>query len=163
MTKRWLFIICCTLIVVLLFLYVRLGYVYPKFIRVDRISLTNLHLQSPISFDINGELILKNPNPIRMGLRNIDFDVFINDHKITHIHQDTETKIPAMSEFSLLVNIPVTFKDNEFFSNIGSILINGITDSKLNIRFEGYLTVTGWGLEKKSLINYTYRYGSNSE
>ena len=93
-----------------------------------------------------------------MELRELDFDVFVNEKKATHVHQVREIKIPAMSEFSIPVSFPVTFQDNDFFSDIGSILISGISGNALKIRLEGYILVKAWGLEKKNDFVYSYDY-----
>lgn len=161
MRKSWIFIICCILLVSLLYLYISMGYVYPKLIRVDNFNIKNVRLSPPVSFDVESSLVLKNPNPISMELKNLDFDVFINDKKATHIAQSKETKIPAMSEFSVPIAFPVTFIDNAFFSDIGSVLISGITGNKLKIKFKGTLIVKAWGFEKENEFEYTYDYAIN--
>ena len=123
---------------------------------LDNFNIKNIRLSPPVSFDVESSLVLKNPNPISMELKNLDFDVFINDKKATHIAQSKETKIPAMSEFSVPIAFPVTFIDNAFFSDIGSVLISGITGNKLKIKFKGTLLVKAWGFEKENEFEYTY-------
>jgi len=162
MKKRWIFILCCILLILLVFLYVRMGYVYPKVIRVDRLELENLHITAPLSFDIDADLVIKNPNTLSMKIKSIECDVFIDSLKATHLYQIREASIPAFSEFILPVKAPVVFQDNEVIRNLGSLLIKGITGDKLKIRLKGKATVSAWGFEKENAFDITYDYGLNS-
>lgn len=162
MNKRWIFILCCGLLIALLALYISMGYVFPKVIRVDRLKIENLHLSNPVSLDIQADLILKNPNPISMTIKSIECDVFIDSLKGTHISQVREAKIQAFSEFTLPVTAPIVFRDNPIFNNIGTFLIKSISGDQLKIRLKGKVNVSAWGFDKVNSFDITYNYSTGN-
>lgn len=99
---------------------------------------------------LKANAIFYNPNKIRMKLRKIRVDVFVNGKKTAEIDQELKTVIPAQSEFSVPLEVKLAMKELGLMDTIFGML----GGKKLEVRYEGSLRLTYHGLPIRVPINY---------
>ena len=70
-------------------------------------SIENIQLSKVENGVVNmsAEVILNNPNSVKVKLRSIDIDLFLQDKKVAIIQEKYSLKIEPLSDFSLPVDI----------------------------------------------------------
>lgn len=100
---------------------------------------------------LRAKAVFYNPNNIRMKLRKIKVDVFVNGKKAAEIDQDFKTVIPARSEFSIPLEVKLAMKELSVFDTVFGM----IGGKKLDVRYEGSLRLIYHGIPVKVPVNYT--------
>ncbi len=109
----------------------------PTFKKVENIKFNSLSIKKPYSVKLNADAVFNNPNAIGAQIKAMDFDVFINGKKTTHIKQDVSTKMPAKSDFTLPIICSVPLK--EIFQELK--LKDLLKAKNIDYRVTGHLTI----------------------
>jgi len=106
--------------------------------------------------DSTGEQILRtdaifyNPNNVRMKLKEINVEVFVNGKKTAHADQKFNSLIKAKSEFTVPLEIKLSLKEMGLLDTILSFL----GGKKYEIQFKGHLRIRVHGLSFKVPVDY---------
>lgn len=104
----------------------------------------------------NGDQILKadaifyNPNNVRMKLKEINIEVFVNGKKAAHTDQKFNSLIKAKSEFTVPLEIKLSLKELGLLDTILSFL----GGKKYEIQFKGQLRIKVHGLTFKVPVDH---------
>lgn len=109
----------------------------PIFKKIENISFNSLTLKKPYSVKLNADAVFNNPNALGAQIKAMDFDVYINGDKTTHIKQEVSAKMPAKSDFSLPIVCSVPLKD--VFQELK--LKDLFNAKKITYRMTGHLTI----------------------
>ena len=60
---------------------------------------------------LKAQAIFYNPNNMKMKLKRINVDVYVNEKKVAHINQELKTLIPAKSEFTIPLEVKLAMKE----------------------------------------------------
>jgi LEA14-like dessication related protein len=99
---------------------------------------------------LKAEAVFYNPNKIRMKLRKIKVDVFINGKRTAEIDQDFRTVIPAQDEFSVPLEVKLAMKELGFLDTV----LGMIGGKKMEIRYVGSLKLTYHGVPVRVPVDY---------
>ncbi len=127
--------------VVLVLLFIVTGCTLPK----DEIVLRQI---KDVVVDAASEPTLKanavfyNPNNVRMRLKKINVEVFVDGKKVAHVNQDLKTIIPARDEFSIPLEVKLAMKELGFMDTLFGI----IGGKKFKVEYKGVLKLTYHGL-----------------
>ena len=133
----------------LLLLLLLVGSCRPK----EDIVLRNIR---DIVVDVNTEPVLKaqailyNPNNIRIKLRKIAIDVYVNGKKSGRVDQEPKMVIPAEAEFTIPLEVKLNMKELGLLDTIFGI----IGGKKLKVEYKGSISVTYKGLPIRIPVNY---------
>lgn len=100
---------------------------------------------------LKANAIFYNPNNIRMKLKKIKVDVFINGKKTAEIDQEFKTLIPARSEFTIPLEVKLAMKELSLFDTVFGML----GGKKLQVRYEGSLKLNYHGIPINVPVDYT--------
>jgi len=122
----------------------------PTFKKLENVKFNSFSIKKPYSVKLNADAIFNNPNVVGANVTAMDFDVFVNGIKSTHIKQEVATKIKAQSDFTLPVicTVPLTDIFQDF--KIADLL----KSQEIKYRMEGYLTVEIAGVPIKVPLEY---------
>lgn len=87
---------------------------------------------------LKANAVLYNPNNIRMTLRKIDMEVFVDGKQAAIIDQKLKTKVPAKAEFTVPLEVKLNLKELGFFDTVLAVL----GGKKLKIRYKGSIRFT---------------------
>jgi LEA14-like dessication related protein len=88
----------------------------PVFKSLKNVKFNGFSIVKPYSVTLNADVIYFNPNSLSADITEMDFDVFINEKKATHITQELRAKMPAKSDF--ILPIKVTIPLQEIFEDV---------------------------------------------
>ncbi len=87
---------------------------------------------------LRANAVLYNPNKLKMTLRKIDMEVFVDGKKAALINQKLKTKIPAEAEFTVPLEVKLNLKELGFFDTVLAVL----GGKKMKIRYTGSIRLT---------------------
>lgn len=99
---------------------------------------------------LKAQVLLYNPNNVRMKLRKIKIDVYINGKKTGEVDQDFNMKIPAAQEFTVPLEVKLAMKD---FGVLDTVL-GMISGKKLDVHYKGALKINYKGLPIRVPVDY---------
>lgn len=99
---------------------------------------------------LRANAIFYNPNKMKMRLRNIKVDVFINDKKSAVIDQRLKTSIPAQAEFSVPLEVKLAIRELGFLDTI----LGMIGGKRMAIHYKGSLGMSYNGVPIKVPVDY---------
>ena len=99
---------------------------------------------------LKAKAVFYNPNNMRMKLKKIKVDVFVNGKKMAEIDQDFKLVIPARSEFSIPLDVKLAMKELGFFDTIFGMM----GGKKMEVRYEGSLKLTYHGIPINVPVDY---------
>ncbi len=99
---------------------------------------------------LKANAVLFNPNKIRMTLRAIEMDVFVDGKKAARIDQRLKTKVPAQAEFIVPLEVKLNLKELGFFDTLFSVL----GGKKKKIHYKGSIRFTYKGVPVKIPVDY---------
>ena len=73
----------------------------PSFNKLEKVKFNSLSIKKPYSVTLKADAVFNNPNALGAQISAMDFDVYINQKKTTHIRQDVSVKVSAQSDFTL--------------------------------------------------------------
>jgi len=124
--------------------------VEPTFQGLENVNLNSLTLQKPYSVTLTADASFKNTNPMGANITEMDFDVFLNGKKATHIRQDLQVKMPANSEFDLPIKVKVPLK--EVFQDLKLRDLYKLRE--FDYKLDGYLKLGLGNIEVKVPVTY---------
>ena len=122
----------------------------PEFKSLENVQFNSFSFQRPYSVTLNADAIYYNPNTLGADIKEMDFDVFIDDKLVTHITQDIEAKMPAQSEFTLPVQVKIPLEEVMKDLNIRDLL----SSREINYRLDGDFKM-GIG---KAMVKVPFKY-----
>lgn len=99
---------------------------------------------------LKANAVLYNPNNIRMTLRKIDMEVFVDGKKAALINQILKTKVPARAEFTVPLKVKLNLKELGLFDTILAVL----GGEKIKIRYKGSIRFTYKGMPVTIPVDY---------
>lgn len=85
--------------------------VEPVFERLENVKFNSITLVKPYSITLNADAVFYNPNVLGANITEMDFDVYLNGNKATHIRQDLKASMSPKSEFALPIECKVPLKE----------------------------------------------------
>ena len=125
---------------------------YPEFQKMENVKFSSISFTGGVSVTLNGDAVFHNPNPIGAKVTEIDFDLFINDKKVTHIRQDVSENMKANSDFTLPLQFKIPLK--EVFKDLKPTIGNIFKKQKINYHMLGTLKVGLGSVEVAVPIDY---------
>ena len=115
-------------------------------------SIINEKLETAENGDqlLRADAIFYNPNNVRMKLKEINIEVFVNGKKAAHSDQKVNSLIKAKSEFTVPLEIKLSLKELGLLDTILSFL----GGKKYEIQFKGYLRVKVHGITFKVPVEH---------
>src|SRR5688572_15970673 len=132
-----------------IFMAIALSSCKPK----EDIVLRNVHdivVDVTTEPTLKAQAILYNPNNIKIKLRKIAIDVFVNGKKTGRVDQEPKMIIPAASEFKVPLEVKLNMKELGLFDTIFGI----IGGKKLDVEYKGSISVTYKGLPIRIPVNH---------
>jgi LEA14-like dessication related protein len=99
---------------------------------------------------LKAQAILYNPNNIKIKLRKIAIDVYVDGRKSGRVDQEPKLLIPAASEFKVPLEVKLNMKELGLLDTIFGI----IGGKKLKVRYKGSISVTYKGLPIRVPVDY---------
>ena len=99
---------------------------------------------------LKADVVFYNPNHMRMKLKEIKVEVFVNGKKSAHADQALNSIIPANSLFSIPLEVHLSLKEFGLFDTVLSLL----GGKKYEIVYTGYIRVKVHGISLKVPIAY---------
>jgi LEA14-like dessication related protein len=87
---------------------------------------------------LRANAVLYNPNNLRMTLRKIDMEVFVDGKKAALIDQKLKTRVPAQAEFTVPLELKLNLKELGFFDTVLAVL----GGKRMKIRYKGSIRLT---------------------
>ena len=100
---------------------------------------------------LKADVIFYNPNNIRMKLKEINVEVFVDGKKSAHAEQKFNSLIKAKSEFTVPLEVKLSLKDLGLLDTILAFL----GGKKYEINFKGHLRIKVNGFTFKVPVNHT--------
>ena len=99
---------------------------------------------------LKAQAILYNPNNIRIKLRKIEIDVYVNGKKSGRVDQEPKMTIPAVSEFTVPLEVKLNMKELGLLDTIFGM----IGGKKLKVEYKGSISVTYRGVPIRIPVNH---------
>ncbi|MGE0589006.1 MAG: LEA type 2 family protein [Cyclobacteriaceae bacterium] len=114
---------------------------------VENIELTQGNGIDPI---LKADARFYNPNQIRMKLKEIEMDIFIDGKKSARVDQQLKSLVKARSEFTVPVEVQLSIKE------IGLVdaLMSLIGGKKYELHYVGHIKVAVRGFPVKIPVDY---------
>jgi LEA14-like dessication related protein len=118
-------------------------------------GIENLHLEalSKGGMELGAEAVFYNPNKLHCKLKDVHFDIYMNNDKMATIEEMKDVKIAKNSEFRIPLNIIVNPEGN-FLATIKNIF-GAIKDREVAVRFQGLIFLKAYLIPIKIPINDT--------
>jgi len=100
---------------------------------------------------LKGEAVFFNPNKVRMKLKEINIDVFVDGKKSAIAKQNFNALIKPQSEFTVPLEVQLSLKDIDLLGTLLS-LFGG---KQYEIHFVGYLRIKVRGVPIKVPVDHT--------
>ena len=115
-------------------------------------SIKNEKLETSADGDqvLKADAIFYNPNNVRMKLKEINIEVFVNGKKSAHSDQKFNSLIKAKSEFTVPLEIKLSLKDLGLLDTILAFL----GGKKYEIQFKGHLRIKVNGFAFKVPVDH---------
>ena len=114
---------------------------YPEFVRLENIKFKNVTLPPDLKLTLISDAVINNPNPYSLTISKVEFDVFVDGIKSTHIKQDLEIEMAPDAEFSLPLSFEVPIAEKDFFKNFKNMLNGAWKKQAIKIRSAGDITI----------------------
>jgi LEA14-like dessication related protein len=99
---------------------------------------------------LKGEAVFYNPNNVRMKLKEINVDVFVDDRKSAVVKQKFNSVIKPRSEFTVPLEIQLSLKDIGLLDTLFSLL----GGKQYEIHFLGNIRIHVRGVPVKVPVDY---------
>ena len=122
----------------------------PSFRKLENVKFNSLSIKKPYSVKLNADAVFYNSNALGAQITSMDFDVFINGKKSTHIKQDVIAHMPPYSDFTLPIvcSIPL----GEIFQDLK--LTDLLKSKTISYKMLGHLKLGLGGLDVKVPFSY---------
>ena len=99
---------------------------------------------------LRANAILYNPNSIRLTVKKIELEVFVDGKKAALIDQKLKIKVPAKSEFIIPLEVQLNLKELGFLDTVLSF----IGGKKMLIHYKGSIRLQKGGIPFSVPVNY---------
>ena len=99
---------------------------------------------------LKANAILYNPNNIKIKLRKVNVEVYVNGKKSGIVDQEPRMVIPAQAEFTVPLEVKLNMKEMGVLDTIFGI----IGSKKLKVRYKGSISITYKGLPIRIPVDY---------
>ena len=99
---------------------------------------------------LKANAVFYNPNTIRMKLRSLTVDIFVDGKKAAEIDQDLKMQIPAQSEFIVPLEVTLAAEDLSFLDTV----LGMIGGRKMEVHYKGALKLNYRGLPLRVPVDY---------
>ncbi|HEY3429531.1 MAG TPA: LEA type 2 family protein [Cyclobacteriaceae bacterium] len=99
---------------------------------------------------LKANAILYNPNNIKIKLRKVNVEVYVNGKKSGIVDQEPRMVIPAEAEFTVPLEVKLNMKEMGVLDTIFGI----IGSKKLKVRYKGSISITYKGLPIRIPVDY---------
>lgn len=110
-----------------------------------------------ISVDVSGSTpmlranaVLYNPNAMKLTVKGINLEVFVEGKKAALIDQKLKIRVPAQAEFTIPLEVQLNLKELGFLDTVFS-LIGG---KKMAIQYKGSIRLQKGGIPFNASVNY---------
>ena len=131
----------------------------PVFIKIDNLEVISYATDT---IKLRAIAFFENPNDVGGKITTENLKILVNDTEVAQIFSE-EFKVPAKREFSipLLANIPTKNLLNSDKNGLLGGLINSFLTKKVNVRIQGDLQYSYFGLKKDFLVDKTQEININ--
>ncbi len=112
---------------------------------LKNVKFQDIKLPPKMSFILSADFQLFNPNVIGVNVQKMEFDVFVEGKKASHIVQDEKVKIPAKSEFTVPLKFKVPLEEKKLFKNIKNVFSGAWKKQGIHIQTKGHIYVNALG------------------
>jgi len=99
---------------------------------------------------LHAQAVLYNPNKVRMKLRKINVEVFVDGKNAAKVDQELKTDIPAEAEFTVPLEVKLNLKELGFLDTVFGVL----GGKKYKMQFKGSISITYKGVPIKVPVDY---------
>jgi LEA14-like dessication related protein len=99
---------------------------------------------------LKANAVLYNPNNVKIKLRKIAIDVYVNGKKSGVVDQEPRMTIPAAAEFTVPLEVKLNMKELGLFDTIFGM----IGGKKMKVKYKGSISVTYKGLPIRIPVDY---------
>jgi LEA14-like dessication related protein len=99
---------------------------------------------------LKANAVLYNPNNVKIKLRKVKVDVYVNGKKSGTVDQEPKMMIPAAAEFTVPLEVKLNMKELGLLDTIFGML----GGKKLKVRYKGSISVTYKGLPIRIPVDY---------
>ena len=99
---------------------------------------------------LKANAILYNPNNVKIKLRKIAVDVYVNGKKSGTVDQELKMMIPAVAEFTVPLEVKLNMKELGLLDTIFGM----IGGKKMKVKYKGSISVTYKGLPIRIPVDY---------
>ncbi len=100
---------------------------------------------------LHGEAVFYNPNRLKMKLKEVKIEVFIDDEKSAETDKKYDLKIPAYDEFTIPIELRLTMRKEGLLGAVFNLL----QGKKYTVHYLGHIRVHVHGVTVKIPIDYT--------
>jgi LEA14-like dessication related protein len=99
---------------------------------------------------LRAQAVLFNPNNVKMKLRRIDIEVFVDGKRAALINQQLALVVPANDEFVVPLEAKLNLKELGFFDTLFGVL----GGKKMKVEYKGSIGITYKAIPIKVPVNY---------
>lgn len=130
----------------------------PEFVSVDKISIGNVKLTPSPSFDLSADLEFTNPNSFGLTIKKVQCDVFIEGDKVTNIAYNKDVEVLPNTNFAIPLETNIKLNEESFRRIFGANLFESLLSNEINMKFQGDMTLSKFGLSRTVPFTYDYVY-----
>ncbi len=123
---------------------------------VDFVEIKNVKINNSTDNQlfINAEIILNNPNRVKITIDNIDVDIYADDVVLVNINEKEPRDLIESSLSPINIKGEINLKNLEdFFNKKGLAIILGKDD--ISLKFIGKIQAKAYGIKDEIDINYS--------
>ena len=99
---------------------------------------------------LRANAILYNPNKIKMTVKKIDMEVFVDGKKAAVIDQQFKLRVPAQAEFTVPLEVKLNLKELGFMDTVFALL----GGKRMEIHYKGTIRLSKAGVGFNVPVNY---------
>lgn len=99
---------------------------------------------------LKAQAIFYNPNNMKMKLKRINVDIYVNGKKAAVVNQNLKTVIPAKDNFTIPLEVTLAMKE----IGIVDTLLGMIGGKKFQVQYKGYLRLSYHGIPVRVPVDY---------
>ena len=123
---------------------------------VNFVEIQNVKIKSSTGnkLNISAEIVLDNPNKVKIIIENIDVDIYAENIILVNINEEESRELIESSETTIQITGDVNLKNlEEFLNKKGLAIILGGDD--VSLKFVGSIKAKAYGIKDQIDINYT--------
>lgn len=125
----------------------------PEYLRTKDWSIKALNEEN---LELRTTAVFYNPNKIKIKLKNVDLDLFLNDQFIGKIVQSEAIKIKGKSHFDIPLELAFNLKESNI--DILSSLVSLLSNQNFLLKMNGYIKANALCLPLKVKVEDTQEF-----